>query len=176
LRLSHDDNTEWRNKFQTQQADWQQPAIHIKKRNANVQINPNPSIEADDCFSCFDTKLVWTDNGDPSSEAHLKLNQQLKHLNENGIHTKTCFKAIPSGVCERLSEPQSHLTLVGDLFGRGRNRFPAIWVVAVNCCHLHNQKVLKFCDLSNPGPFGGHLCALHPRMPKSAHLSQTLTN
>jgi len=35
---------------------------------------------------------------------HLKLNQQLKCLNADGIHTKACFKAIPSGVYKRLSK------------------------------------------------------------------------
>jgi len=35
---------------------------------------------------------------------HLKPNQQLKFLNTDKIHTKACFKAIPSGVYKRLSK------------------------------------------------------------------------
>jgi len=35
---------------------------------------------------------------------HLKPNQQLKYLNADSIHTKACFKAIPSGVYKRLSK------------------------------------------------------------------------
>jgi len=35
---------------------------------------------------------------------HLKPNQQLKCLNADSIHTKACFKAIPSGVYKRLSK------------------------------------------------------------------------
>jgi len=31
-------------------------------------------------------------------------NRQLKHLNADSIHAKACFKAIPSGVHNRLSE------------------------------------------------------------------------
>jgi len=55
-------------------------------------------------FPCLDTELVWATNRNLQFQAHLKPNQQLKHLNADSIHTKACFKAIPSGVYKRLSK------------------------------------------------------------------------
>jgi len=69
-----------------------------------------------------------------------------------------------------------HLTLVGNLFGRVRVRFPVVQVVTVDSNLSPDQKSQKGPDLLNPGDFGGHLCGLHAHMQKSAHLSQTLTN
>jgi len=51
----------------------------------------------------LDTELVWATNGNLQFWVHLKPNQQLKYLNADSIHTKACFKAIPSGVYKRLS-------------------------------------------------------------------------
>jgi len=65
---------------------------------------PKMSVETGNFFPCLDTELVWATNGNLQFRVHLKPNQQLKCLNADGIHTKACFKAIPSGVCKNLSE------------------------------------------------------------------------
>jgi len=62
------------------------------------------SIKTGNSFLCLDTELVFATNGDLQFGVHLESNKPLKCANANIIHTKACFKAIPSGVCKRLSE------------------------------------------------------------------------
>jgi len=45
-------------------------------------------------------KIVWKSNG-LQFQVHLKPNWQLRHLNADIAHIKTCFKDIPSEVCKR---------------------------------------------------------------------------
>jgi len=65
---------------------------------------PKTSVKTGNFFPCLDTELVWATNENLQFRVHLKPNQQLKCLNTDNIHTKACFKAIPSGVCKRRSE------------------------------------------------------------------------
>jgi len=75
-----------------------------RKEPPTEQNNPKTSIETGNLFSHLDTELVWATNGNLQFRVHLKPNQQLKHLNADGIHTKARFKAMPSGVYKRLSK------------------------------------------------------------------------
>jgi len=80
-------------------------ARQVKKRVTNSTEWPQISIETGDFFPyLLDTELVWATNGDLQFRVHFKPNQQLKYLNADSIHTKACFKAIPSGVFKRLSK------------------------------------------------------------------------
>ena len=75
-----------------------------RKETPTVQNNPKTFTMTRNFFRCLDTELVWRTNGNLGFRVHLKPNQQLKCLHPDIIHTKPCFKAIPSGVCNRMSE------------------------------------------------------------------------
>jgi GIY-YIG catalytic domain len=57
-------------------------------------------------FPYLDMELFWSDLDDDSLQfrVHLKPNQQLKYLNRDSTHNNACFRAIPSGVYQRLAK------------------------------------------------------------------------
>jgi len=113
-KLSHNDMLKWKTKFQNSAnrlagenclqftcSMW----LDKSRRELPTEENdPETSIETGNFFPCPDAELVWATNGNLQFRVHLKPNQQLKCLNADSIHTKARFKAMPSGVCKRLSK------------------------------------------------------------------------
>ena len=52
----------------------------------------------------LDMEMYWNDNNDLNFQVHLKPNQVLKYLNSDSTHLPSVFKAIPSGVLERVGK------------------------------------------------------------------------
>jgi len=113
-KLSCGDMLEWRTKFQNSvnrlaggnclQFTCSMWLDKSRRELPTEQNDPKMSVETGNFFQCLDTELVWATNGNLQFWVHLEPNQQLKHPNADGIHTKACFKAIPSGVYKTLSE------------------------------------------------------------------------
>jgi len=113
-KLSCDDMLKWRTKFQNSvnrlaggnylQFTCSMWLDKSRRELPTEQNDPKISIETGNFFPYLDTELVWATNGNLQFRVHLKSNQQLKYLNADSIHTKACFKAIPSGVYKRLSK------------------------------------------------------------------------
>jgi len=110
-KLSCNDMLKWRTTFQN---SMNRPAggnhmqftcgMWLDKSRTEMtteQNDPKTSIETGCFFPCLDTEFVMATNTNLLFRAHLKPNQQLKHLEADNIHTKSCFKAILSGVCKR---------------------------------------------------------------------------
>ena len=56
-------------------------------------------------FPYLDMKLVWSKKDEELQfQVYRKPNQQLKYLNTDSTHTRSCFKAIPKGVYKRLAK------------------------------------------------------------------------
>jgi GIY-YIG catalytic domain len=62
------------------------------------------SIVEDSKFPYLDMELFWSEKGELKFQVHLKPNQKLKYLNKGSAHTNACFKAIPSGIFNRLAK------------------------------------------------------------------------
>ena len=113
-KLSYDDVLKWRTKFQNSVnrlagGNYLQFTCEVWLDKSTsvlptLTIDPKITIRPDNFFPYLDTELVWSPEGDLQFQVHLKPNQQLKYLNADSIHTKSCFKAIPSGVYKRLSK------------------------------------------------------------------------
>jgi len=106
-KLSCDDTLKWRTKFQNsvnRLAEGNFLQFTCSMWLPTEQNDPKTSVETGNFFPHPDTELVWATNGNLQFRVHLKPNQQLKHLNACSIHTKACFKAIPSGVHKRLPQ------------------------------------------------------------------------
>mgnify|MGYP001787478984 FL=1 len=113
-KLSYDDISKWRSKFQKSVnrlagGTYLQFTCSVwldqsRRELPPIQDDQMISIESDNYFPYLDTELIWSDEGDLQFQVHLKPNQQLKYLNSDSIHTKSCFKAIPAGVYKRLSK------------------------------------------------------------------------
>ena len=48
--------------------------------------------------------MYWNGSDELKCQVHLKPNQKLKYLNSDSTHLSSVFKAIPSGVLERLGK------------------------------------------------------------------------
>jgi len=113
-KLSYDDMLKWRTKFQNSVnrlagGNYLQFTCSVwldksRRELPTEQNDPKMSIETGNFFPHLDTELVWASNRNLQFRVHLKPNQQLKYLNADSIHTKACFKAMPSGVYKRLSK------------------------------------------------------------------------
>ena len=55
-------------------------------------------------FPYLDMEMYWDDNEDLKFQVHLKPNKKIKYLNSDSTHLPSTFKAIPSGVLERLGK------------------------------------------------------------------------
>lgn len=55
-------------------------------------------------FPYLDMEMYWNKNRELQFQVHIKPNQKLKYLNNNSTHLPLVFKAIPSGVLERLGK------------------------------------------------------------------------
>ena len=74
--------------------------------------NDKVTINCTDEFPFLDMELFWDefDNNKLAFQIHRKRNQPLKYLNNGSSHTPSTYKAIPQGVCQRLTK----LTTVSD--------------------------------------------------------------
>ena len=65
--------------------------------------NDNLTIVNDKHFPYLDMEMYWNQRGELRFQVHLKPNQKLKYLNSDSTHLPSTFRAIPSGVLNRLS-------------------------------------------------------------------------
>ena len=111
---SYNQVTEWRNKFQERvnelaEGDYLQFTCEIW---ADPNIQPMETSDTDDkvkitnkpYFPYLDVQLSWYNGETLQFGVHLKENQQLQYLNKGSSHTPACFRAIPQGVCNRLTK------------------------------------------------------------------------
>ena len=85
--------------------------------------NPDPkvSVVTAEAFPYLDMEMYWDSDEHLSFRVHMKDNQQLKYLNKGSLHTKSCYKAIPEGVYNRLGKlttmnESNQMTLVSNLY------------------------------------------------------------
>jgi len=106
--LSCDDMLKWRTKFQNSTNRLMGENLQFtcsmwpdksRRETPTAKNDPKMSIKTGNFFPHLDTELVWATNRNLQFRVHLK---PLKCPNAAIVHTKACFKAIPSGVCERL--------------------------------------------------------------------------
>ena len=110
----------WRNEFQASvnklaEGDYLQFTCEIwlpsgmrasptKEHHKKVKVISEPH------FPFLDMKMIWSDHGDLQFQVYMKENQKLKYLNKGSTHTDPCFKAIQSGVQDRLAKTHCHDT------------------------------------------------------------------
>ncbi len=106
---------QWRNEFQQSvnqlaEGDYLQFTCSLGLDETVNTIEPYEvedkmvSIERSKTFPYLDMELYWSESQQLQFRVHLKPNQQLKYLNKGSTHTNACFKAIPSGVFNRLAK------------------------------------------------------------------------
>ena len=67
--------------------------------------NKKAAVDDNDFFPCLDMEMFWTENDDLNFQAHLKPNQQLKHLNSGSHHHPVVFKSMMMGAFKQSTEP-----------------------------------------------------------------------
>jgi hypothetical protein len=58
-------------------------------------------------FPYLDMEMYWSGRGQLRFRVHLKPNQQLLYLNRGSSHASSCYRAIESGVLDRLAQSTS---------------------------------------------------------------------
>ena len=71
---------------------------------AAKQLSSKVSAIKGNLFPYLDLALYWTPDGSLQFKVYMKENQLLKYLNKGSCHTKSCMKAIPNGVFNRLAK------------------------------------------------------------------------
>ena len=66
--------------------------------------NENLTIVEGEHFPYLDMEMYWNDRHDLKFRVHMKPNQVLKYLNSDSTHMPSTFRAIPSGVLQKLSK------------------------------------------------------------------------
>jgi GIY-YIG catalytic domain len=105
----------WRDEFQAEvnrlaDGDYLQYSLSVwldstKRLVPCHTYHPMVSVITGPSFPYLDMELYWGGpNDNLQFRVHLKPNQQLKYLNRDSVHTKACFKAIPTGVYTRLAK------------------------------------------------------------------------
>ena len=112
-KWSYDQIATWRDNFQAAvniltEGDYLQFTCSIWIDETVNQPGPKEphnkmvSIERGTAFPYLDMELYWSEKEELQFRVHLKPNQELKYLNRGSTHTEPCFKAISSGVFQRL--------------------------------------------------------------------------
>jgi hypothetical protein len=101
-------------------------------------------------------ELFWADNevGELRFPVHLKPNQHLKYLNRDSTHTTACFKAIPSGVYNRLAKlttilPENAGLPIGTLYPKHHQQLQAAELVSKPIPTLE-EEMNKYREANNP--------------------------
>ena len=67
-------------------------------------INKKLTIIKDTYFPYLDMEMCWNKRDELKFQVHMKPNQKLRYINADSTHPPSTFKAIPSGVLNRLSK------------------------------------------------------------------------
>ena len=83
--------------------------LHFTAEVLNIKddkkiINKKLTIIKDTHFPYLDMEMYWNKRDELKFQVHMKPNQKLKYLNADSTHLPSTFKAIPSGVSNRLSK------------------------------------------------------------------------
>ena len=83
-----------------------QPAIYCRALGEEDKsvVSERVKVMKQDFFPYLDIEMRWDENDDLKFGIYMKENQVIKYLNAGSQHTKSCFKAIPSGVFKRLTK------------------------------------------------------------------------
>ena len=90
--------------------------------------------------------MYWNENKDLKFQVHLKPNQKLKYLNSDSAHHPATFKAIPSGVLERLEKLTSKSKKIEST--KIKQIYP-VYCQAIKTAKLVLKEFLTFLQIEN---------------------------
>ena len=75
-----------------------------KEIDSTAGLSSKISLVKSNKFPYLDLAMFWADNDKIQFEVYMKENQELRYLNQDSSHTKSCLEAIPFGVLNRLAK------------------------------------------------------------------------
>ena len=96
--------------------------------------NDNLTIVREKLFPYLDMEMYWNKRGELKFQVHLKPNQKLKYLNADSTHLPSTFRAIPTGVLNRLGKLTSTSKTLED--------------VRIDTVYPHHAKALRIAGIA----------------------------